>query len=140
MTAVNKYGFHDWKTVATFVLNRNAMQCRRRWVDILCPAYIHAPWTEKEVSVLKMNALLKGPKWKELASNLPGRSGNAVKNKYHSLVSHGLAVSVSTSHKAPRPARLDQSTRARFKRKTRKSKVMYVFGGSGRVSLKYEAW
>ncbi|KAI6244125.1 hypothetical protein M3Y99_00083400 [Aphelenchoides fujianensis] len=48
LSAVNKYGPHDWARIANMVPGRTSVQCRARWVDNLDQKRNDFPWTADE--------------------------------------------------------------------------------------------
>ncbi|GLJ19176.1 hypothetical protein SUGI_0344360 [Cryptomeria japonica] len=79
---VRQYGARDWNSIgAKGLLPRTGKSCRLRWVNKLKPdlksGCKFSP--EEEKLVMEMQAKL-GNKWAKIASYLPGRTDNDVKN------------------------------------------------------------
>ena len=79
---IAKFGIGQWKKIAELVPGRSAKQCRERWTGQLDPKLNHNEWTtEEDFFLLKIHQTL-GNTWAKIASKMPGRSANAVKNRF----------------------------------------------------------
>ncbi|GLJ21741.1 hypothetical protein SUGI_0405460 [Cryptomeria japonica] len=78
---VRKYGPRDWSSIRTKgLLPRTGKSCRLRWVNKLKPDLKRSKFSlEEEKIVVEMQENL-GNKWAKIASYLPGRTDNDVKN------------------------------------------------------------
>lgn len=77
-------GFEEWADIAREVRGRSAKQCRDRWANHLDPTIIKCEWSlEEDAELLRSHAQL-GNAWTEVAKRIPGRSENAVKNRWNS--------------------------------------------------------
>ena len=72
-----------WSVVAKCIPGRGGKQCRDRWFNKLDPSLIWTKWTAEEDK--KMIELQKemGNKWVKMATKMPGRSENAIKNRWN---------------------------------------------------------
>jgi hypothetical protein len=83
-SAVARFGPKKWIEVAKLVPSRTAKQCRERWFNRLCPEIKHDPFTTWEDSFIIEKQRELGNRWSVIARLLPGRSTNAVKNRWYS--------------------------------------------------------
>ena len=84
---VEKFGPKKWSTIASYINGRIGKQCRERWLNHLSPAVSKDVWTEEEDEILINAQIQMGNKWSYISKLLPGRSENAVKNRYNSIAS-----------------------------------------------------
>jgi len=82
---VKKYGAQNWSQIASKLPGRSGKQCRERWFNNLDPTVKKSHWTPEEDEIIIDKQANLGNKWSEIAKFLPGRAGNDVKNRYHSL-------------------------------------------------------
>jgi len=83
---VRRKDISTWAKVAEYVPGRTAKQCRERWSLNLDPTINRGPWTEEENLMLLAIHQHLGNKWADIALLMPGRTENAVKTRFKSLV------------------------------------------------------
>ncbi|KAL1508491.1 hypothetical protein AB1Y20_004592 [Prymnesium parvum] len=83
---VAKNGAQRWSTVASHLPGRAGKQCRERWFNHLCPEVKKGSWTEEEDRVIMESVQRYGTKWSAIVKLMPGRTDNAIKNRYNSAM------------------------------------------------------
>jgi hypothetical protein len=87
---VAENGTRDWTKLAALLPGRIGKQCRERWRNHLDPDVNREPWSEKEDTILIDMYDKIGSKWVKIAEHLPGRSDNAIKNRWNSTLKKRL--------------------------------------------------
>lgn len=75
-----------WRRIAESMQGRSGKQCRERYVNHLQPGIKHSEWTPEEDRTIYESYLELGRKWSDIARRLPGRTDNAVKNRYNTYI------------------------------------------------------
>jgi hypothetical protein len=83
-------GMTNWTDIADQIPGRVGKQCRERWANHLDPTLKKGNWTKEEDEVLMGAQELIGNKWCEISKIMPGRSENAIKNRWNSTMRKNL--------------------------------------------------
>ena len=80
---VAQHGPRKWTLIASRLKNKTQKQVYARWRDYLQPGLTTKPWTKEEQERLVELQAHVGNQWAVLARLMPGRSPNAIKNRFH---------------------------------------------------------
>lgn len=89
-------GLKKWTKIAKAIKSelgiegRTGKQCRERWHNHLNPEITKDDWTEEEEKKIFELQKQMGNKWSEIASLMPGRTDNAIKNCFYSAIRRNL--------------------------------------------------
>ncbi|EAY00769.1 Myb-like DNA-binding domain containing protein [Trichomonas vaginalis G3] len=109
---VKEHGPTNWTKLAELIPGRAGKQCRERWHNNLDPHLVKSSWTPEEDRIIIQLQKELGNKWAKIAEHLPGRTDNAVKNRWNSALKRRLAPDYVKGkvHKPapqPQPAKAD---------------------------------
>lgn len=82
-TLVAQHGPRKWTLIASRLKTKTQKQVYARWRDYLQPGLTTKPWTKEEQARLVELQAHVGNQWAVLARLMPGRSPNAIKNRFH---------------------------------------------------------
>lgn len=89
---VNKNGARSWPRITQYIPARSSKQCRERWFNHLNPAVIKQPWTPEEDAMIFQQHQKLGGKWSHISKMIPGRTDNAIKNRWNSSISKRIQI------------------------------------------------
>ena len=93
---VKVFGAKKWSVIAVLIPGRVGKQCRERWLNHLCGEVNKEPWDSAEDRVLCAHQKRLGNKWSQISKLMNGRSENAVKNRFNSLMNRTWSRDVSS--------------------------------------------
>jgi hypothetical protein len=112
---VQENGTKDWTKLSLLLPGRIGKQCRERWRNHLDPDVNRTPWTDQEDTILIDMVEKMGSKWVKMTEFLPGRSDNAIKNRWNSTLKKRLEYERNGVER-PKRGRPSQKTLAERRR------------------------
>ena len=113
---VAENGPRSWPRITAILPHRSAKQCRERWFNHLDPSVTKSEWTQEEDEKIFQEHEKYGGRWSMMVKLFPGRTDNALKNRWNSSVSRRIA----TSEQGVRFV-LPDSSKRRYRQKERPS-------------------
>ncbi|THU66458.1 hypothetical protein C4D60_Mb05t14350 [Musa balbisiana] len=101
---IQKHGHGNWRALPKLAgLLRCGKSCRLRWINYLRPDIKRGNFTkEEEDTIINLHKLL-GNKWSKIASCLPGRTDNEIKNVWNTHLKKRLASEEQRSMSVDKP-------------------------------------
>ncbi|KAL1205654.1 Transcription factor MYB63 [Cardamine amara subsp. amara] len=102
---IQKFGHENWRSLPKQSgLLRCGKSCRLRWINYLRPDVKRGNFTaDEEETIIKLHHNY-GNKWSKIASQLPGRTDNEIKNVWHTHLKKRLVQNSGTDLTADEPA------------------------------------
>ncbi|KAF2315641.1 hypothetical protein GH714_040160 [Hevea brasiliensis] len=149
---IQKHGHGSWRSLPKNAgLLRCGKSCRLRWTNYLRPDIKRGPFTpEEEATIIQLHGML-GNKWASIASQLPGRTDNEIKNFWNthlkkrvSTLDQKLQISCSSSEpinikcESPSTRHMIQWESARVEAEARLSMESLLLNPSSSVKMEYD--
>ncbi|KAL0915740.1 hypothetical protein M5K25_013194 [Dendrobium thyrsiflorum] len=98
---ITKHGHTNWRNLPKQAgLLRCGKSCRLRWINYLRPDVKRGNFTkEEEDTIISLHSEL-GNKWSKIASYLPGRTDNEIKNLWHTHIKKKIARGSSSKQES----------------------------------------
>ncbi|KAM0882385.1 hypothetical protein ACQ4PT_032346 [Festuca glaucescens] len=109
---VRLHGPHNWHAICLALPERNAKSCRFRWCQHLDPRLdVVKPFTPEEDKLIVKYQATYGNRWSTIADFLSGRTDNAIKNRWNSVLRKQYGHASTAEQGLPRQYRAPSASR-----------------------------
>ncbi|KAF6004341.1 hypothetical protein F1559_000381 [Cyanidiococcus yangmingshanensis] len=116
LSLVAKFGTQAWTAVAACMPGRTGKQCRERWLNQLDPNVRRGAWTFEEDEALVLLHERYGNCWAKMSKHVPGRTDNAIKNRWNSSMHRRWRAERAATLAAGRPWNEETAARLHLSR------------------------
>jgi len=107
---ISKHGPSNWSRIALEMENRIGKQCRERWHNHLCPDVKTTSFSAEEDKQILEAVAAHGTKWADMVKLIPGRTDNAIKNRWNSTTRRIVRLQTRCGGRLPGLGELDLNT------------------------------
>ncbi|KAI0503483.1 hypothetical protein KFK09_014417 [Dendrobium nobile] len=130
---ITKHGHTNWRNLPKQAgLLRCGKSCRLRWINYLRPDVKRGKFTKEEEDIIISLHSELGNKWSKIASYLPGRTDNEIKNLWHTHIKKKIARGEASSSSS--------SKQESYEIKPNHSIVLHEYNSTEELSSSQTLW